>query len=255
MSIFEAQFQSKMLPIKKDIKLVKSLSQKKFRNELGLFLVEGKKMVEEALHSDFEIHSLYSTDEEWIIKHPYGMHVSRKEMDQMSGLSTPSSHLLVLRQTEIAPKHPISSLQLFLDGVSDPGNLGTIIRTAEWFGINSIICSEDCVELFNPKVVQSTMGSMFRMRVVSTDLPLYAEKFIADGGIIYGADLQGENALHETFESKSALVIGSESHGIRPNMHRLISKKLYIPGNGKAESLNAAIAASILMAQWFRHSS
>lgn len=255
MSIFGAQFQSKMLPIKKDIKLVKSLSQKKFRNDLGLFLVEGKKMVEEALRSDFEIHSLYSTDEEWIIKHPYGMHVSKKEMEQISALSSPSSHLIVLKQSEIGLKQPVSGLQLFLDGVSDPGNLGTIIRTAEWFGVNSIICSEDCVEVFNPKVVQSTMGSLFRVRVIYTDLPSYSEKFIADGGVLFGADLAGENALQEKFSIKSALVIGSESHGIRPNMHRLISKKLFIPGNGKAESLNAAIAASILMAQWFRHSS
>lgn len=243
-----------MLPIKKDIKLVKSLSQKKFRKELGLFLVEGKKLVEEALASDFEIHSLYSTDQEWLDLHNSGVHISAKEMEQISALNSPSSHLIVLKQKEIELKGPVSGLQLILDGVSDPGNMGTIIRTAEWFGINSIICSEDCVEVFNPKVVQSTMGSLFRVRVSTANIAAYSLRFIEDGGTLYGADLNGENALVEKFEAKSALVIGSESHGIRHEMEQLISKKLFIPGKGQAESLNAAIAASILMAQWFRHS-
>lgn len=247
----DRNFRQKMLPIKKDIKLVRSLQQKKFRREHQLFLVEGKKMVEEALASQWEIHSWYSTDPSVLEKHQGGFQVTAKEMEMMSALNTPSTHLAVLHSFNHPLALPDQGMVLLLDGISDPGNLGTILRTAEWFGISKVYCSEDTVELFNPKVVQSTMGSIFRVSLFYTDLHQIIEEIKAKQGSVYGADLEGENAFACKFNNLSALVIGSESHGIRPDIESLLSQKIFIPGAGKAESLNAGIAAGILMGQWF----
>lgn len=251
-SIFGAQFQSKMLPIKKDIKLVRSLSQKKFRKELGLFIVEGKKMVEEAIQSEFDVDAIYSTDPQWAEKNQAFL-VNAKEMEQMTALNNPSPFLAVIKIKERSTPVNTNSFHLILDGISDPGNMGTILRTCEWFGINQVVCSEDCVELYNPKVVQSTMGSIFRVNVSYCNIQEYTDNLKAKGFKIYGADLEGDNALKSEISNPSVLVIGSESHGIRPEMESKLTHKLFIPGRGEAESLNAAVATSILVAQWFRH--
>ncbi|MEZ4798351.1 MAG: RNA methyltransferase [Flavobacteriales bacterium] len=242
-----------MLPIKKDIKLVRSLSQKKFRKELGLFIVEGKKMVEEAIQSNFDVDAIYSTDPQWAESNDAFL-VNAKEMEQMTALNNPSPYLAVLKaKNNIAPENT-DQFHLILDGISDPGNMGTILRTCEWFGIHQVVCSEDCVELYNPKVVQSTMGSIFRVNVTYCNIQEYADKLRSRNFNIYGADLEGDDALKSEIANKSVLVIGSESHGIRPQMEQKLTHKLFIPGRGEAESLNAAVATSILVAQWFRHS-
>ena len=241
-----------MLPIKKDLKLVKSLHQKKFRKEHGLFLIEGKKPVEEALQSNFRLHSLYSCDEVFIEKFSQGILINSKDMAMISALNTPSDYLAVLHVPEFNPTSFISKKQILLDGISDPGNMGTILRTADWFGFDEIICSEDTVELYNPKVVQSTMGSLFRVKVMYTDLPKYIDSITEKGFAIAGADLDGVNAFEYQFPEKTALVIGSESHGIRPNVESLLTQKVHIPGSGNAESLNAGIAAGILLSCWFK---
>jgi TrmH family RNA methyltransferase len=157
-----------------------------------------------------------------------------------------------LHVPEFNPTSFISKKQILLDGISDPGNMGTILRTADWFGFDEIICSEDTVELYNPKVVQSTMGSLFRVKVIYTDLPKYIESIAEKGFAIAGADLDGVNAFEYQFPEKTALVIGSESHGIRPNVESLLTQKVHIPGSGNAESLNAGIAAGILLSCWFK---
>ncbi len=242
-----------MLPLKKDLKLVRSLQQKKFRNETGLFIVEGLKMVQEALLSEFPIHSLYSTDDNFVAGHPQAIRISPTEMDQISALNTPSSHLIVLQQRASVPLNSlIFSNCLMLDGISDPGNLGTIMRSAEWFGVSHIFCSEDTVELYNPKVVQSSMGSIFRISVVTADLTEIGAYVKSQGFKILGADMTGTSVYHFNFPPKVALLMGSESHGIRGGAAKLPDEVLTIPGVGKAESLNVAVATSVILAEMCR---
>lgn len=241
-----------MLPFKKDLKLVKSLQQKKYRREHRLFVVEGKKMVEEALHSDFEVFAVYSTDEAWCTAHKGALPVSAREMGQMTALSSPSAHLAVLRMKEETVPFCRDEFLVALDGIQDPGNMGTIIRTADWFGIRTVLASSDSVELYNPKTIQSTMGSIYRMNVHSVELPIVLRELRDKDYRIIGADLRGENVFISSFpEVKSVLVIGSESHGIRPDITSLLTDTFFIPGDGGAESLNAAVAAGILMARKF----
>lgn len=237
------------MPQNKDVKLVRSLSQKKFRTLHGLFIAEGKKIVEEAIRSGLKIHSVYTTDPGFADFYPDCETVTAKEMESMSELSTPSPYLAVIEQRKTTWTTPNENPVILLDGISDPGNLGTIIRTAEWFGIRSVICSENCVELYNPKVVQSTMGSIFRVSVMVTSLNKAIPEMKTAGYHVCGADLSGTSLF--TFrkdQKKYALVIGSESHGISSEVKTLLDESVTIPGKGKAESLNASVAAGIMMA-------
>lgn len=239
-----------MLPIKKDLKLVKSLHQKKFRKEHGLFLVEGKKPVLEALSSSYQIQGLFSTDPLWIAEQGRGVVINAREMEQISALATPSEHLAVVKMPTQADINWGEKL-IVLDGIADPGNMGTILRTADWFGFNQIICSEDAVELYNPKVVQSTMGSLFRMQIHYRDLSEILPLLKSQGYRLAGADLSGSSYMHFDFKGKLALVIGSESHGLKPHSREMLTDLVHIPGSGNAESLNAGIATGILLARWF----
>jgi TrmH family RNA methyltransferase len=236
--------------LKKDIKWVRALQQKKFRNESGCFVVEGRKGVEEGLKSSHVLQSVYTTDADWASAHAQAIVVNNREMEQMSGLNTPSSHLAVFEQRDFIPDwHKVQSV-LILDGIADPGNMGTIIRTAEWFGIDCIVCTPDCVELFNPKVVQATMGSVFRMGVAMLTEDQIRQDLEANEFYVIAADLQGTNIYTFDFNQKLAIVIGSESHGVRPGMRSLVNEFVTIPGKGPAESLNASVAASVFMSQW-----
>lgn len=238
---------------KNTIKQIASLRQQKFRKELGLFVVEGRKMTEELLHSDFETVGLYATDA-FIEANPSladAEPVSEMQMEQMSGQNTPPGILAVVRIPQQGIIKTTSRLVLALDGIANPGNMGTLIRTAEWFGIHDVVCSSDCVELWNPKTVQATMGSLFRMKVWSTDLPAYLKQAKADGSSIYGALLDGENLFQMQNNPEGILVIGSESHGIRADVLPCITHPVTIPrvGGSATESLNAAVAGAILMAE------
>ena len=238
---------------KNTIKQIASLRQQKFRKELGLFVVEGRKMTEELLHSDFETVGLYATDA-FIDAYPSladAELVSEMQMEQMSGQNTPPGILAVVRIPQQGIIKTTSRLVLALDGIANPGNMGTLIRTAEWFGIHDVVCSSDCVELWNPKTVQATMGSLFRMKVWSTDLPAYLKQAKADGSSIYGALLDGENLFQMQNKPEGILVIGSESHGIRADVLPCITHPVTIPrvGGSATESLNAAVAGAILMAE------
>lgn len=238
---------------KNTIKQIASLRQQKFRKELGLFVVEGRKMTEELLHSDFETVGLYATDA-FIEAYPSladAEPVSEMQMEQMSGQNTPPGILAVVRIPQKGIIKTTSRLVLALDGIANPGNMGTLIRTAEWFGIHDVVCSSDCVELWNPKTVQATMGSLFRMKVWSTDLPTYLKQAKADGSSIYGALLDGENLFQMQNKPEGILVIGSESHGIRADVLPCITHPVTIPrvGGSATESLNAAVAGAILMAE------
>ena len=238
---------------KNAIKQIASLKQQKFRKELGLFVVEGRKMVDELLHSHFETVNLFAT-EAFLNDHPAFVEaeiVSEMQMEQMSGQDTPPGILAVVRIPEQKEIKASSRFVLALDGIANPGNMGTLIRTAEWFGITDVVCSPDCVELWNPKTVQATMGSLFRMQVWKADLPSFLHEASSKGKAVYGALLEGENLFEMREKPEGIIVIGSESHGIRADVLPCITRPVTIPrvGGSLTESLNAAVAGGIIMAE------
>ena len=234
-----------------EIKFIKSLSQKKFRDESGLFVVEGEKMVAEALKSRFQVEKVLRRDE-----------IGEAAMSRISGLSSPSPALaLVHRPSDLEEaKLPSKGLFLALDGIRDPGNLGTILRIADWFGIDAVFASPDTVDLFNPKVVQATMGAIFRVPFFRMDIAELCRKVVSSGGHVYGTFLDGENmyskALDCGLEAPSVIVIGNESNGISPAVAACVSDRLFIPpypaDDPGSESLNAAIATAITVAEFRR---
>ena len=238
---------------KNEIKRVASLRQLKFRKELGLFVVEGRKMTEELLRSKFHVEALYATEAQQVF-FPQAERVSEVQMAQMSGQDTPPGILAVVnipetRQLSTSPRFIIA-----LDGIANPGNMGTLIRTAEWFGIRDIVCSPDCVEVWNPKVIQATMGSIFRINVLEANLTQFLPQQQRQGKAIYGALLEGENLFDMKDAGDGVIIIGSESHGIRDEILSCITHPVTIPrvGMSQTESLNASVAGAIIMAQLTR---
>ena len=238
---------SDRIPSRADIKLIRSLGQKKFREELGLFVVEGEKMVGEALtQKRFPVEAVYRLSD-----------IGEEVMERMSHLSSPSHALAVLRipQEEIqdnaqAPALP-SGLCLGLDSVRDPGNVGTILRLADWFGIGTVYLSPDCVDLYNPKTVQATMGSIFRQRAVTCDLHALVRGCTAAGIPVYATALDGEDIRSAAIDTSRALILmGSERDGLSPALMAAATRRLHIPSfasnpDGAAESLNVAIATAV----------
>lgn len=238
---------SDRIPSKADIRLIRSLGQKKFREELGLFVVEGEKMVGEALtQKRFPVEAVYRLSD-----------IGEEVMERMSHLSSPSPALAVLRipQEEIqdnaqAPALP-SGLCLGLDSVRDPGNVGTILRLADWFGIGTVYLSPDCVDLYNPKTVQATMGSIFRQRAVTCDLHAHVRGCTAAGIPVYATALNGEDIRSAALDTTRALILmGSERDGLSPALMAAATRRLHIPSfasnpDGAAESLNVAIATAV----------
>ena len=235
-----------------EIKYVKSLSQKKFRDQDGVFVVEGEKLVSEALASDFEVLKVYSRED-----------IGESAMARISGLSSPSPALAIVRKPVCAAGPAVvhgPGLYLALDGIRDPGNMGTILRIADWFGLDGIFASEDSVDIFNPKVVQATMGAIFRVRFIYCALPELCLSFKEAGGKVYGTFLDGENLYRKSLErgsSAPALIItGSEAHGISPEVAACVSDRLFIPPypseDPGSESLKAAEATAITVAEFRR---
>lgn len=236
---------------KNELRKVRSLHQKKFRAETGLFIAEGLKTVEEAMRSGWEVEAVYSTDDAFCAAHPESKRVSSREMEQLSAFQTPPGYLAVVKR-KAASVNSWPDCIIALDGVRDPGNAGTILRTADWFGFTHLISSEDGVEWFNPKVVQSTMGSIFRMHTRECNLADVLSDLNAQGYAIIGAEIQGVALDDLKWPAKWVLVMGSESHGIREDVSRLITSRISIPGAGTAESLNVAVAAGIILSRVFR---
>ena len=236
------------------IKFVRSLAQKKFRDEHSLFVAEGEKIVAEAEASGYKIEEIFRIEE-----------IGTEAMARISNLSSPSPVLAVIRKPEFSAEDIISALKpeskglyLALDGVKDPGNLGTIIRIADWFGVEAIFASPGTVEVFNPKVVQATMGAIFRKRVIYTDLAELCTRFKSLGLPVYGTLLDGKN-IYEALpaDRKHGLVVmGSESFGISEQLRPHIDNKLFIPPYPAdavtSESLNVAIATAIICADFRR---
>ena len=238
---------------KNTIKQVASLRQQKYRKELGLFVVEGRKMVEELLRSRFTVNALYAT-EVCLDLFPQAETVTEVQMSQMSGQDTPPGILAVVSIPKAQRLSPSPRFILALDGIANPGNMGTIIRTAEWFGISDIVCSPDCVEIWNPKVIQATMGSIFRANIVEAYLTQFLPEQQRQGRAVYGALLEGENLFEMKDCKDGVIVIGSESHGIRKEVLPYLSCPITIPrvGASQTESLNASVAAAIIMAELTR---
>ncbi|MFZ9027618.1 MAG: TrmH family RNA methyltransferase [Crocinitomicaceae bacterium] len=229
---------------KNKIKLVRSLQRKKFRDEYGMFVLEGLKSVLEAIEQHPDLIEFIVSPEDSKRLHPEHYSLPESELKKISGLTSSTGWLAVLKKPEIESDD--SDFIVVLDGIQDPGNLGTIIRTCDWFGIHRIVCSKDSADCFNVKTVQATMGSIFRVEVEYADLQEFLGSF---DGPIYGALMEGEDVFKSDYQPKGALVLGNEGNGVRPEIQSLITHPLHIPGKGKAESLNVAIAAGILIAE------
>lgn len=238
---------------KSEIKYIQSLFQKKFRDTENCYLAEGPKIVEEALNTPGTIVKKVWGLAEWIQQY-HSMHpkvemipVADFELEKISQLKTPNETVALIEKndTDGTGWQHTSRLILALDGIQDPGNLGTIIRTADWFGVPGIVCSRDCADVYNSKVVQSTMGSLFRIPVVYTDLPGWLARQSAVA--VYGAVLDGAPLNKQKAPANGVLVIGNESKGIRPEVAAHLTHKITIERIGAAESLNAAVATGILL--------
>ncbi|NEU07903.1 RNA methyltransferase [Flavihumibacter sp. R14] len=235
---------------KSQISFIKSLHQKKYRKEHGLFIVEGIKSVTEFIHSDYLVTDIYCTENVMPklanLSQKIKLHqISVSDLERITTLTTAQNILALVRlpaNKDIETLDLNETFSLALDGIQDPGNLGTIIRTADWFGIPNIICSHDTVEAYNPKVVQATMGSLSRIQVIYCDLPSVLESSRVP---VFGALLDGTPITETAFGGEGIIVLGNEGKGISEAVIGQITNRVTIPGLGKAESLNVAVCASL----------
>lgn len=242
---------------KAEIQAVRSLSDKRTRDCESLFIAEGEKLVGEIRSSHLVVRKIYTSADS--LPWPEAERVTAKEMERISMLKTPSTVLAVVEQ----PRHALdraslsSRLTLALDGVQNPGNLGTIIRLADWWGISDIICSDDCADCFNPKVVQATMGAILRVRVhYVADLGNLLASAASDGVPIYGTFLDGDDIYAADLTPTGIVVMGNEGRGITPSCAAHVTRRLFIPpypsDHRGSESLNVAIATAVVCSEFRR---
>lgn len=252
---------------KSQISLVASLQQKKFRKEEGLFVAEGEKIVGDLLSSSFEVKKIFAT-ETFIQKQDWRknssiewIEVSEPELNKISSLTTPNQVLALatIPSYELNQDSFKTSLSLMLDDISDPGNLGTIIRIAHWFGIGTILCSANTTDCYNAKVVQASMGSLFNVQIHYIDLKTFLEENRQTMNLpVYGLMLEGENIYSADLSSDGFIVIGSESKGVNHELKKYFSHSLFIPSfsstetNASPDSLNAAVATAIACSEFRR---
>ena len=235
---------------KNQIKFVKSLQKKKFRLESKCFVVESSKNVNEILNSNYKVQQIYAT-KNWIEKHNIRDDVSinqvnQNELQRISSLKTASDVLAVVYIPLEKSDFDFSGINIVLDDVKDPGNLGTIIRICDWFGVKNIYCSQETVDVYNPKVVQSTMGSITRVDVIYTNI----RRMIQEVDInveVYGAVMDGDDINQIKVKKNSLIVLGNESNGISKEIKGIISERITINKIGEAESLNVASSAAIIL--------
>ncbi len=248
---------------KNKIKLFRSLQQKKYREIENLYIIEGKKITEEALTHHSEIVEEIICTPELLETIPKDFQQKTSigtlgEIKKISSFKNPQSILAVVKkpvQSEFKASK-LGNLVLALDAIRDPGNLGTIVRLADWFGISSIICSNDCVDVYNPKTVQASMGAILRVDIFYTELGSFLKDAKENNFSIYGATLEGENIYKTKLNDKSILVMGNESEGISENVRKNLSNELFIPNyssnSEKTESLNVSIATSVILSEFKR---
>jgi len=236
---------------KSQVKYIQSLGQKKCRDEEGLFIAEGPKIAAELLaEKNCTIKRVYATVD-WINENktiitPAITEITIEELEKISQLKTPNQVLLIAEKIKWKGEQQIkNTVSLALDTIQDPGNMGTIIRLADWYGVKQITCSSDCADVYNPKVVQASMGSITRVRVEYTELP---DWFKQNKGVrTYAATLEGKDITKMEKLSEGIIIIGNESKGIKEEILREVNTRITIPGKGKAESLNAAVATGIIL--------
>ncbi|MBG25022.1 MULTISPECIES: TrmH family RNA methyltransferase [Croceibacter] len=236
---------------KSQSKLIRSLNQKKFRLKHGLFVVEGVKSINEFLNSSLELYSLFSTEDIFLSHTKETQLISLKELQAISHLSTAQVALAVFKIP--TPKTNFKQNRLIaLDGVRDPGNLGTIIRLCDWFNIQSLICSKDTVDCYNPKVVQATMGSLTRVEVIYTDLHKHLSTLDLP---IFGTFMNGESVYSKPLPEDFVIVMGNEANGVTKEIEELCNYRISIPQFGSGaptESLNVATATAITLSEFSR---
>lgn len=237
---------------KNQLKLITSLSQKKYRQKHDLFIAEGVKVLNELLNSTFEIETLFCTDDfEATISEEKVVRISETELKKVSTLKSPNKALGIFK----IPKEKAvqnSGLTIALDAINDPGNLGTIIRLCDWFGVTQLVCSKDTVDCYNQKVVQASMGSLTRISIHYTDLENYITKSNLDTFI---ADMDGENVYKTKLPKEGILIMGNEANGVSEEIKSLLQYKISIPRFGETqetESLNVATATAILLSEFKR---
>ena len=237
---------------KNQIKLITSLQQKKYRKQEQLFFAEGVKVVQELLQSNFELLDLFTTKQDFLTVPKNKVHaISEAELKKISALTTPNSCLAVFKIPK-AKEMVDKGLIVALDDVRDPGNLGTIIRLCDWFGIETLFCSEESVDIYNPKVVQATMGSISRVNVVYGNL----EAFLSQTKLpVFGTFMDGKNIYQEKLPKEGIIVMGNEANGISSSVEKLVSDRIAIPRFGNlqvTESLNVATATAIILSEFKR---
>ena len=232
---------------KTQLKQILQLKQKKYRLLKGLFVAEGEKTVREFLDASWFCKNLFSVNDNF---HPKAKKIDFTDMSRITHFKNPSP---VLGVFEI-PKsfsNKVSQITIAVDGIKDPGNLGTIIRTADWFGVKQIFLSQDCVDVFNPKVVQATMGSLSRVHICKLFLKDFLLNLKELKYISYGACLSGTSIYSVKTETKSVFVFGSESHGISSEVSQILDHKILIPGkNQDVDSLNVSVAFGIILSEF-----
>lgn len=226
-----------------EIKYLNSLKIKKYRNKYSLFIAEGDKIIKELIEEGLEVVHIYTIPAS-TIPLTSSIQVTNAEMQKISSLKNHSNSLAVFK----IPQHPLQLTSdewiVLLDDIQDPGNMGTIIRNCDWFGIKQLICSEGSVDVYNPKVVQASMASIGRVQIIETDLSEILKQYSFP---VYGAVLDGVNYHEQDFSKKGFILIGNEGHGIREILTEKITYPVTIPRKGKAESLNAAIATALIL--------
>lgn len=240
----------KFLLSKSQIKLITSLQQKKYRDKSNLFVAEGPKVIGEFIAASYELHSLFALGGSEIQSDSIHV-VSKDELRKISFLKNANSSLAVFKIPK-QKNYIDKGIIVALDAIRDPGNLGTIIRLCDWFGVQQIICSKDTVDCYNPKVIQATMGSIARVSVMYTDLPEVIKNSTLP---VYGGCMEGSNIYSENLPEHAIIVLGNEGKGISEKIMNLLSHKITIPKFGslqKTESLNVAMATSILLSEFKR---
>ncbi|MEP2936857.1 MAG: RNA methyltransferase [Gilvibacter sp.] len=234
---------------KNELKLITSLRQKKYRDREGLFIAEGPKIIEDFLNAGASLEKVYALPGHFEDS-PLSITIDAKALKKMSGLKTPNSALAIFKKFNNS-KPSASGLTLCLDDIQDPGNLGTIIRLSDWFGINGIVCSPQTVDCYNPKVVQATMGSLARVPLMYTDLAGFLDESTLP---VYGGFMQGDAVYAKQLPEDAILVMGNEGNGISEEIEALVQQKISIPnmGSGQTESLNVATATAILLSEFKR---
>lgn len=241
---------------KAEIQFVRSLSDKRVRDEEQLFIAEGEKLVEEIRNSTLRIRHIYTTRRD--IAGDRVEYIEKKDMERISQLKTATDCLAVVEQPQYRLDINPKALILALDGVQNPGNLGTILRLADWFGVRDVVCSKECADCYNPKVIQATMGAILRVRVHYVDnLASWLDDAKRLGMPIYGTLLDGENIYSKQLENRGVIVMGNEGRGLSDACREALTDRLYIPpypaDAPTSESLNVAMATGIILAEFRRN--